>query len=391
MKRILYVIDQSLDERNYERFGLQSWLDRGIAVEVWDMSALWKSSTAAAASTTEHAGLKLVRIASVRDASSRLRSIGDLTYWIDLAGDNRTSVRVKRLLVAAAIKRVVVAVGSIPGPTAALRQRLRSKIVENVAKGPLLFLDWVSNVVAVRAAADKLRPSVAVVSGEESLASLGRHGRVDVIRAHNLDYDFVLATSTSRRADQGYAVFIDQDYAFHPDFDKLDTPLWVTPEKYFPSVVAGLTAISTALGVEVVISAHPRSAYRTGSTNYFAGLRLEYGRTAELIRDCRVAICHNSTAVQFAVLFGKPIIFVTTDELQASPARESIDRFAHSLGQNSVNLDGDLTHMDWPAQLRYNPGKYDEYRRRYIKMDGSPEHPHWKIVIDHLVGPKQDS
>jgi hypothetical protein len=40
MKKIIYLLGQQLDERNYDRFGINTWIDRGWRVEVWDMTPL---------------------------------------------------------------------------------------------------------------------------------------------------------------------------------------------------------------------------------------------------------------------------------------------------------------------------------------------------------------
>ena len=118
--------------------------------------------------------------------------------------------------------------------------------------------------------------------------------------------------------------------------------------------------------------------------NYFEGLQVEYGKTAELIRDCSAVVCHDSTAIQFAVLFGKPVIFVTTDELIPCYEGRSIAKVAAELGKTPINLDADLRTVDWRDQLRVDSRRYAQYRNEYIKTDGSPQLPVWDIVIDRI-------
>jgi hypothetical protein len=132
------------------------------------------------------------------------------------------------------------------------------------------------------------------------------------------------------------------------------------------------------------IAAHPRLSSLEKYTDRFEGIPVEYGKTAELISKSSFVVCHYTTAVQFAVLFNKPVIFVTTDELNSSAASKYIKNFAASLGKPVINLDGNLSDLDWPMELNIDSKKYMEYRRRYIKTDGSPEAPHWEIVIDRL-------
>jgi hypothetical protein len=160
---------------------------------------------------------------------------------------------------------------------------------------------------------------------------------------------------------------------------------WIFPatqEKYFPSVCRALRKISDALGVALCIAAHPRGVYQ--DNDYFEGIPIKYGATAELIRDCSVVVCHYSTAVQFAALFEKPVIFVTTDELEATESREFIADFASAFGKAVINLDRDLEKVDWEKELHVDTEKYASYRTEYIKTDGSPEKPIWDIVIDYM-------
>jgi hypothetical protein len=136
--------------------------------------------------------------------------------------------------------------------------------------------------------------------------------------------------------------------------------------------------------LQLRIAAHPRARYFQRHGDYFEGIPIEYGKTAELIRDCEVVVCHDSTAIHFAVLFGKPLLFVTSDELIPSYEGRSIAQAAAALGKSAVNLDRPLGSLDWGKELQVDPEKYREYKNKYIKLDGSPERPMWEVIIDHV-------
>jgi len=95
-------------------------------------------------------------------------------------------------------------------------------------------------------------------------------------------------------------------------------------------------------------------------------------------------VCHDSTAIQLAVLFGKPLIFLTTGELAASFEGQSIVAFASEFGKSAINVERDLHNVDWKKELDIDLEKYAEYKKKYIKTDGSPELPFWEIVADHI-------
>jgi hypothetical protein len=387
MRKTVYLIEQPLDERNYERFGIQAWIERYWTVEVWDLTpwahpAVWEHFIEGGQKPQRFAGY--LPVASKREFARILSKSEKIDYFIDLTGENYHALRAKLLLKRSGAVRVVCASGSIPLPERNRYKGLLSKIGELAARGPTGSLRWLTNAFCLKVIAPHVTSGLAVVAGQKSIDSAKQCRQV--IRAHNFDYDIYLQLVKETQETGGdYLVFIDQDRCFHVEYIYQHSSSTVTPEKYFPVICKGLKRISEALRMEVRVAGHPRATYQKSGVDYFKGFPVEYGRTAELIRDCRVVVGHDSTALQFAVLFGKPIIFVTTDELTRSSYEGGlITNMAAELGKIPINLDGDLSTVDWPAQLHVDTVRYALYRSRFIKTDGSPELPLWQIVINHI-------
>lgn len=386
MKKVVYLIDQPFDERNYERFGPRFWSMRGWEVEVWDMTPwahpdVWRSFLAQGGKP--HAISGYLAVTSKRQLAQRLATCGSIRYFIDLAGDNYYSIWAKMSLQHAGVSRIVCAVGTIPVPDRPPVSMLR-KLGQVLAKGPRGAFKWLSSAAVQRLVVPRIATGVAVVSGEQSMAGVGNCAAV--IRAHNFDYDRYLSLKQSSPPVAGdYAVFIDQDYCFHIEYVYQSIRPIVTPQRYFPAVRRGLELISAALGIGMRIAAHPRASYHQRNLDCFGEFPIEYGRTAELIRDCRFVVCHDSTAIQWAVLFEKPLIFVTTGELKQAYEGRSIAKVAAELGKSPVDLDrSDLQDVDWKAELSVDASRYGAYRRHYVKTSASPEQPLWDIVLDRL-------
>jgi hypothetical protein len=392
MRKTVYLIDQPLDERNYERFGVRVWLERRWAVEVWDLTswahpAVWQDFIQSGQKTKEFVGYFAVR--SRKDLARRLAAAGPISYFVDLTSEIYQSIQAKISLQRAGAVRIVCAVGSMPAPDRA-EIGIVDKLAQVLAKGPRGASKWLSSAFLQRVVVPHVATGMAVVSGEKSIAGL-RNCR-QIIRAHNFDYDIYLALQKSTRSTPGrFVVFIDQDYCFHPEYLYQSVRALVSPDKYFPAVSKGMKLISEALQMDARIAAHPRATYQQRSPDYFGGFPIEYGRTAELIRDCYAVVCHDSTAIQFAVLFEKPMIFVTTRELMSSYEGRSIAKVASELGKSPIDLDRpDLEAVDWQKELRVDSRKYAQYKRRYIKTEASPETPLWDIVLDHIeIGDRQ--
>lgn len=386
MSKIIYLIDQPLDERNYDRFGIQTWIDRGWNLEVWDLTPLsyprvWQNYFETGFKLKEFKGYFPIASKSELECSyTRGEKIG---YFIDSTMDNYCSIRVKLRLKRMGAIRAIFLCGSIPDTGDVRKSCLVGKLKRAIERGPIKSFKWLFVVFFRKLAVSFIRPGLVVVSGEKSIHSIGY--ACELIKAHNLDYDIYLQLKKSiNLLGRGYAVFIDQDYCFHSDRIYTGDPAPTTPEKYFPAVCDALLRISDALEIALCVAAHPRSSYQQKDQAWFEGIPIEYDKTAKLIRDCTIVVSHDSTAVQFAVLFGKPIAFVTTDELNASDSGASIACFASVLGKSVINIDRDLDKVDWNNELCVDYQKYADYRNKYIKIDGSPEKPLWDIVIDHI-------
>jgi len=386
MRKIVYLIDQPLDERNYDRFGIQTWLERGWTVEVWDLTPfayqrVWENFRESKRVLKRFSGY--FPLSSRRELSDRYSKLERIEWFIDLTGDHLCSLRVRAALARRGALRVTSSTGMIPLSQDPEHRGLLSRLRKLIAKGPVKAISLLGNVIICRLAAALTRPRLAIVSGEISIGAAA-HSR-ETLAVHSFDYDIYLKQLSSQDVgSRPYAVFIDQDCCFHTDFLYEGGRLLTTPERYFPAICAGLRAISRALHLDVRIAAHPRASYQHMEHDYFQGYALECGRTAEMIKNSALVVCHDSTAIHLAVLFAKPIIFVTTDDL--IPAREgsSIAQTAAELGKRAINLDGDLSTVDWRTEISVDAEKYSQFKRRYIKVAGTPERPMWDVVIDHI-------
>lgn len=352
-------------------------------MEVWDLTPLahplvWHNFIDSGHKLHEFEGYFPVALKSQLD--SRYSKVGRIGYFIDLTGDDYCPLRVKMFLIRNGAIRVSCSVGLLPLDDS--QHGLVSKLRGRFAKGPVKAFKGLTMAFVRRLAGPFIRPGLVIVSGRKSILPAGYD--YETVRAHALDYDIYLALKSIEVSAEEYAVFVDQDLCCHSDYIREGSPFSVTPSRYFPSVCNGLRKISALLKMGLRIAAHPRASYQQESPDRFEGIPVEYGKTAELIRNCKVVVCHNSTAAQFAVLFRKPIVFVTTDELVPSGDGRDIAEFASVLGKSVVNFDGDLDSVDWRKELSVDDQRYDAYRNEYIKIDGSPEMPFWNIVINHI-------
>ena len=206
--------------------------------------------------------------------------------------------------------------------------------------------------------------------------------KVNKIYAHNFDYDFLLKQKNENPINMDYAIFLDSDEAYHSDYAHLNIKRTVTPKNYYKTMNIGLKKLGKILDIEIIVAAHPRSDYENRPFRYLLPIFKE--KTFELIANASLVITHASTATQWAILLKKPIILVSTDEVERGDSMQYIQGFAREFGKSIWNLNRDLEQMKFCHDMQINDQKYKSYIDKYVKFPGSPEKPVWEIVIDRL-------
>jgi hypothetical protein len=201
---------------------------------------------------------------------------------------------------------------------------------------------------------------------------------------HTLDYDIYLNEKNKPiEVVDHQGVFLDEYLPFYPAYQYLGfRPFIMKPVDYYRLLCKFFNHLEDKYHMDIIIAAHPRSDYKK-IDNYFEGRPVIKGRTAELVRNSSFVIAHASTSLNFAVLFEKPIIFVTTDELEKSPEGVWIHNIASLFGKNAYNL-SQIDDINVSNELNINKQVYEKYKNYYIKRIGTEESPFWEIFANKI-------
>mgnify|MGYP001371393956 CR=1 FL=1 len=110
-------------------------------------------------------------------------------------------------------------------------------------------------------------------------------------------------------------------------------------------------------------------------------------KTIELVRNADIVLAHTSTSISYAILYEKPIIFLTSNEIRLSYDDFRIDSLSRELGSKLYNIDKKKYEIDFnnlDDVNKINKVKYQNFTNSYIKHPKSENISNWDIFIKYL-------
>lgn len=399
LNKIICFIDTQLNNRYYKLFGIDILIKNGFNVEVWDFSGLIWEINPERFTEEKFEGLdskSIIYLNSKNEAKSSIHQIpNDTLILTNLRFDSNTywvyrSLSRKKLNVAG------IYIGSLPNFTSGEENSnmALSLILHALSIGNYKILyRYIKNQITYRILRKTVKPCSYIVA-DALMAELSRYPisiKTKIIWTHTMDYESYLLYERdheheSRAEDnEKIAVFLDQWFPFHNDSALIGTQTEVTAENYYKDLNHAFRFLENN-GYTVKIAAHPKALYdqtEYKEKDYYQGRVIEKNNTLQMVKKSELVICHLSLAINFAVLYKKPVLFVTTDEINKTYHGKNMDLFAKALGKNVVNAK-EIDETDIHKELLINNEKYSVYMENYIKKKGTPEKEIWQIFIDEI-------
>ncbi|MBI1202272.1 MAG: hypothetical protein GC182_07155 [Rhodopseudomonas sp.] len=386
MARYVIFTESLFTKRDWDRFGCADFVAAGYDVVCIEIGHLFgsKSGTLGRGDFTSIPEAVVPADLAALDAFLRLIADADLVFMqVSLSQRTRGFFRMLK------VRNVQYCVATMgPIPTSRMRSFKSALSLSNYLK--LRTEDfrsifyWLGKLgrQILSEGTDYFRlqpPKVWLTSGTRSLShylhwpQLWRARPVPVA-----SYDYKIARSCQRQGSPAgrTAVFLDEAYADHPDYDILDQKSPVDGNRYWTSLEKLFQAVEKETGLTVIIAPHPKSS---GVPAQIEPRRwIKDHSSAELVRDSELALCHSSTAVSFAVYFRKPVIFLTTDQIEGSIPGALVVRMSSYFGARRVNADRFVS-----SELRIpevDEGVYARYQNSYLKPRDATDASPWEVM-----------
>ena len=232
-------------------------------------------------------------------------------------------------------------------------------------------------------------PNKVVVGGTEEVDRVRRdYPRVTKrILANSSDFSNSLCFSFSQDMSKLTAVYLDTGFPGFPRDEVIEKIVeQVDGQDWYPKLGNFFGFIERELKNKVEIAIHPKHVGRDHQP-MFGGRSTIGGKTPELVKDASLVIATNSTSISYAVAFAKPLILITSDQIQNGRDQYKaslIANIATETGARIFNIDREYTEQDLREAMVIDHAKYESYKRKYLtsRTDGKPN---YQVLLDEVI------
>ena len=202
-----------------------------------------------------------------------------------------------------------------------------------------------------------------------------------------LSYDF-FESLKYKKSKKNYTIFLDEDLYDHRDYKLLNNQKFVSII-YFKEINQFFNLFEKKYNTEVIVSLHPRTKNINRSKRYFNNRKCFVGKSHELVSNCKYVLLHPSTtALNLPIIYKKPMIFLTTDELlKKLEIKARIVKRQLMFKHHFINLSKYKSYI-YPKNFNFiDHNAYGKYLRDYIAPNKikNPKNGIWGHLFRYLA------
>lgn len=338
MNKVIFVKFSPLSQKMYEDLCLQSIVDNGYIVEYWDTSMLFSFETSDMEPFNPNNNIFIKVIHSFKDLDESISYNRNALYVI-LMTTNFSQIRILRLL--SRYNCVMCFWG--PAPVLYLKNDFTKRLERITLEKLLWFVKHQFTKMLFCLRFIKVFEYYFKVGrlGDMSLGSIGNSmkNHIKALQINSSDFNrFRYNDDVCNSNYTKFIVFVDQYYPFHPDMTMAGIE-HIPSDLYYSQLNNTFERLEKKFGMPVIISAHPK-ALRYKEHNYFEGRSVNFGKTMELVKNASVVLCHDSTAISYAIMCKKRIITLNSSLIQKYYPENftNIQNYAKHFGLSSIDM-----------------------------------------------------
>jgi hypothetical protein len=367
--KIIYISFIRLTNKVARDWYIDFCKSKGAEVEYWDIVSLVREEHNEYGMLNPDY-LKYIKTYDELEKLIRLQK-NDRTIYVMIITYIGKYTKPYRILTKYDCKMVMLSWGAMPAGSPLTTPKLIRRI-NNFIKGPIKYIFMVTNIlkgVAYRRL--KLVKQYEIIFAAGNQLTLSAEHVKKIVSINLMDYEhYVKSLENASLVPQGrYAVFIDANAPYHSDngitgLKELDA------NEYFESINNFFSLIEEKFQLRVVIAANPKSNY---GSEVYKNREFYRMQTADLVKGAEFVILHQSTALSYAVLNNKPLIFIYTEQmavLLGNSVIAEIENLAKYLDANIYNINKIYNKQEILLKLT-SEDRYNEYKYNYITSTAS--------------------
>jgi hypothetical protein len=375
---IIFLIDRDFTSNDCFRYGFDELLRLSVDIEIWDLSILNNVNPAVVPESympfvKEIQSVESIQIFNSCDA-----------YFVDALSSSK-HYKILKTISSNGGSIIRLQYSSLLNAwTPSLLEVIKSKWVNflNSRNKSVYFLSHIQRLLSkpddeyTYSAKD-----VCVYTDSFSRETAPSNEVAKIVLSHNPQYDEFLLLG-KEASDKGYILYIDNADYYHPDYDVLNTHPAMSFEEFSESIGVFFNYVKHNMECDILVAGHPRVEKKVIEKTY-KDVTVIQGNTAELVKGAKMVIAMDSTAINYAILWDKPLIFITTKEIQKNCfyTMAGIEFF---FKVKPINIDEDFSRINLISYAELPKKFYLDYINSFIKTKESADKNSWNILVDEL-------
>lgn len=388
VKKYIFITSTFFTSHQYEQFGVDVFKERNLKVEIWDITRINYKFSAEQLGLHQLKGDNILIFQSKKSFSYALQNQGEGVFFILICTLTIRTFWLFRRLSRYKFRYALYALNFHPIGSKELNSKNKQFIGRLFQITPHKLLNFIfkklpSWALLVKPADYELASGLKTVGFMRPVSM-----KTKKVWMHAPDYDRFLDIRQNhvRLIKKPYVVFLDENYPYHPDYKYMNESSPVTPSRYYQLLNNFFDVIKAKFMVDVVIAAHPKFNYEDHPGVYKEN-QVVNGKTGELVQYADFVIAHSSTSINFAILFEKPVIMISTDEIDNSKWIDGIRNMSFYLNSAVINIDQHAS-LEKNIMPQISQEARITYKSHYITaVNGSGVYLRsWDIFIDTMSG-----
>ena len=394
MNKLIIIFRNHFTKKEFEKLNIDSYIKKNIIIEVWVMNKLLKDKVIFS-SMKNKKKFKIKNIKNINDLEKKIISQqkDNIIYQVHL------KFELKNIDIFKLITKYNCTYLISPGLSINNKKKISTKISKLLSFDSIYLSKVIFNKInnIINRIIFKIKINLfdfkkadffyckAKRYFEDNKNDFLISKKTKIIWGHQKDYEFFFKNRKIIKKNKDLKkkiLFIDQNVPYHSDLITMNVAD-INPKNYYNSINNFLKKLSDNLKIDVHICCHPRSNLKI-IKKFFPKISLSIGDTEKQIKNAKCLIVHDSTAINFGVLYLKPIIFIYNEALnQSNWAHVSgIKNVALRLRKKFYNIDTNekLIFKNFNEEIKVNNHNYWIYKKNYIKYKGTNKNSAEEII-----------